>query len=212
MNSCGWAFLRHGNYAMIQRFDCAWQRWHWKWTGNRILISFKAVLVFLFKTQQKVLFQSLMNSLRNKKKRLWVQLLTLKSFSVARLFAGATGCTQREQARQLQRFTNGMVINKYENDEPQHGWFRVTTARFSMPQFLHLLLWNFSHKTLIVIHFAVISAVLFWKVMKSKKFTNYEIMTRSSDNAIAIINWIWTWSDLHSAWLIFCFMLHSDRL
>lgn len=144
---------------------------------------------------------------KQEKKRLWVQLLTLRSFSVARLFAGATGCTQRKPARQLQHFTNGMVINKYENDEPQHGWFRVTTERFSMPQFLHLLLWNFSHKTLIVILLQFFFSEKSWK---SKKFTNYEIMTRSSDNAIAIINWIWTWSDLHSAWLIFCFMLRSS--
>lgn len=140
---------------MIQRFDCGWQRWHWERAGNRILISFKVSLKYFscsnFKHNKKSLSVPDEFAAKQEKKRLWVQLLTLRSFSVARLFAGATGCTQRKQARQLQHFTNGMVINKYENDEPQHGWFRVTTARFSMPQFLHLLLWNFSHKTLIVI-------------------------------------------------------------
>ena len=108
---------------------------------------------------------------------------------------------------------------------PQHGWFRITWERegscfewhFFLPQ--HLLLWNFSHK-LIVIHFAVtffsvIPSRFFCSFLaswKCKKFTNYEIMTRSSDNAIAIINWIWTWNDLQCSWLIFSSTFWCSRL
>lgn len=122
---------------------------------------------------------------------------------------------ERNYCRTFAAFTNKLVINKYETKNPT--WV-VSSYEEALESFLcstvrvlHLLLWKFLIK-FIVIHFAVIlislppffssdamhmkkaHKVASWKF---KKFTNYEIMTRSSDNAIEIINWIWTWSHLH---------------